>query len=283
MAGDAAYSRDWLLGGPAAQRPELSAPLHLKGGGPRQPRRAQLGTQAGRGLPGQLRVAGRPPGELGGPLLDLLRRQGLPGQAELRGPQAGDLLAEDPGRGRGLRARAARPAARSSPPPGCSPIRRKPLISRASSATMRRSVASIRLIRGPDRGAADRGYGRHLQLADPGEGAVDAAQGGVPVLLRRIAGRPRPGGRARPRSRSGGAGPPGDGGAAPAVAVGLVAGRDEQPGQLVVQGVPGRGGVQGDERDAVGDLQVNQPGWLRYRSPAHHAVPLRTGSVLDPF
>ena len=61
MAGDAAYSRDWLLGGPAAQRPELSAPLHLEGGGPRQPRRAQLGTQAGRGLPGQLRVAGWEP------------------------------------------------------------------------------------------------------------------------------------------------------------------------------------------------------------------------------
>src|SRR5689334_16603382 len=106
MAGDAAYSRDWLLGGPAAQRPELSAPLHLEGGGPRQPRRAQLGTQAGRGLPGQLRIAGRPPGELGGPRLDLLRWHGLPGQAELRGPQAGDLLAEDPGRSRGLRARA---------------------------------------------------------------------------------------------------------------------------------------------------------------------------------
>ena len=123
MAGDAAYSRDWLLGDPAAQRPELGPPLHLEGGRPRQPRRAQLGTQAGRGLPGQLRVAGGPAGELGGSLLDLLRRQGLPGQAELRGPQAGDLLAEDPGRGRGLGARApgqqpevpaARDAARSA-------------------------------------------------------------------------------------------------------------------------------------------------------------------------
>ena len=72
MAGDAAYCRDWLLGDPAAQRPELGTPLHLEGGGPRQPRRAQLGTQAGRGLPGQLRVAGGPAGELGGSLLDLL-------------------------------------------------------------------------------------------------------------------------------------------------------------------------------------------------------------------
>src|SRR5207253_6263756 len=88
LAGDAAYSRDWLLGDPAAQRPELGPPLHLERGRPRQPRRAQLGTQAGRGLPGQLRVAGGPTGEFSGALLDLLRRQGLPGQAELRGPQA---------------------------------------------------------------------------------------------------------------------------------------------------------------------------------------------------
>src|SRR4029077_1548437 len=56
---------------------------------------------AGRGppagcCPADARVAGRPPAESGGPRLDLLRRQGLPGQAELRGPQAGDLLAEDP-------------------------------------------------------------------------------------------------------------------------------------------------------------------------------------------
>ena len=113
MAGDAAYCRDWLLGDPAAQRPELGAPLHLEGGGPGQPRRAQLGAQAGRGLPGQLRVAGRAPGEFGGPLLDLLRRQGLPGQAELRGSQAGDLLAEDPGRV--IRSHSGKPRATDGP------------------------------------------------------------------------------------------------------------------------------------------------------------------------
>src|SRR5206468_9068586 len=109
---------------------------------------------------------------------------------------------------------------------------------------------------GPDRGAADRGYGRHLQLADPGEGAVDAAQGGVPVLLRRV-----PADlvqvAALGAGAEGAAGALDDGGADLLVAVGLVAGRDELPGQLVVQGVPGRWGVQGDERDAVGDLQVN--------------------------
>ena len=44
----------------------------------------------------------------------------------------------------------ARPASSPKcPPPGCSPIRRKPLISRASSATIRRSAASIRLIPAP--------------------------------------------------------------------------------------------------------------------------------------
>ena len=91
---------------PAAQRPELRAPLDLERGGPRQPGRPELGTQAGHGLPGQLRVAGSPAGEFGGPLLDPLRRQGLPGQAELYRPQAGDLLAEDSGRGGGLGARA---------------------------------------------------------------------------------------------------------------------------------------------------------------------------------
>jgi hypothetical protein len=45
-----------------------------------------------------------------------------------------------------------------------------------------------------------------------------------------------------------------DRGAHARVAVDLVAGRDELGGQLVVQGVPGRRGIQGDERDALGDL-----------------------------
>src|SRR2546429_1028641 len=103
MAGGAAYCRDWLLGDPAAQRPELGAPLHLEGGGPRQPRRAPLGAQAGRGLPCQLRGAGGLAGEFGGALPDLLRRQGLPGPAELRGPPAGDLLPEEPRPRRGPR------------------------------------------------------------------------------------------------------------------------------------------------------------------------------------
>src|SRR2546429_8341595 len=67
MAGGAAYSRDWLLGDPAAQRPELGPPLHLEGGRPRQPRRAQLGTQAGPGLSGPLPGARGPAGAVWGP------------------------------------------------------------------------------------------------------------------------------------------------------------------------------------------------------------------------
>jgi hypothetical protein len=48
-----------------------------------------------------------------------------------------------------------------------------------------------------------------------------------------------------------------DRGADRGVAVGFVAGRDELRRQLVVQGVPGRGGVQGDEGDPLGDVEVN--------------------------
>src|SRR4029077_14002220 len=93
---------------------------------------------------------------------------------------------------------------------------------------------------GADGGAADRGYGRHLHLADPGEGAVDAAEGGVPVLLGRVAAdlvqvaALRPGAEGAARAAD-------HGGAYLPIAVGLVAGRDELARQLVVQGVPGRG------------------------------------------
>src|SRR6266571_3932187 len=99
---------DWLLRNPPAQRPELGPPLDLERRGPRQPGRPQLDPQARGGLPGQLGITGGPAGQFGGSRLDLLRRQGLPGQAQLHRAQAGDLLAEDARRRRGLGARAPR-------------------------------------------------------------------------------------------------------------------------------------------------------------------------------
>src|SRR6266567_1937559 len=255
MADRAWIRPDWLLGDPAAQGPELRASLYLQRGGPRQPGRPELGAQARRGLPGQLRVAGRAAGEFGGPRLDLLRRHGLPGQAELHGAAARYLLAEDAGRRGGLRARAPGqqpevPAARMQPDP--QEAADQPGVLGHDAQVGREHQVDP----GPDRGAADRGYGWHLQLADSGEGPVDAAEGRVPAFLHRV-----PADLVQVTALGPGAeraaGAPDDRGPDGGIAVGLVAGRDELRGQLVVQRVPGRGRVQGDERDALGDVQIN--------------------------
>src|SRR5207244_829247 len=123
-----------------------------------------------------------PAGEFGGPLLDPLRRQGLPGQAKLHGPQAGYLLAEDPGRGCGLGAR----------PPGQQPevpaawVQPDPQEAADQPGVLGDDAqvgGEHQVDPSPDRGAADRGYGRHLQLPGPGKGPVDTAEGFIAVLL----------------------------------------------------------------------------------------------------
>jgi hypothetical protein len=255
MAGRARCERDWLLRDPPAQGPQLSTALDLERGGPRQRRRAQLGAQARRSLPGQLRVTGRPAASSAArssTCSDGRASQASPSCAarrpEISAPKMPAAAAASA---------PARPASRPKwPPPGCSPIRRKPLISRASSATMRRSVASIRLIPAPTAAPRTAAMVGHLQLADPGEGPVDTAEGGVPALLYRVAAdlvQVAPLGSGAERA----VGAPDDRGSDRGVPVHLVTGRDELPGQLVVERIPGRGCVEGDEGDAIGDVEVN--------------------------
>ena len=80
-----------------------------------------------------------------------------------------------------------RPSSALWPPPGCSPIGMKPEMIFASRATMRTSVASIRLSPAPTAPPRTAATGGRLELADTGEGAIDRPEPRVYLGVRRIA------------------------------------------------------------------------------------------------
>src|ERR1035441_8504942 len=223
----------------AAEGPELGAALDFEGRGPGQPGRAELGSQAGGGLPGQLRVPGGPAGQFGG-------RGGLLGAGAAGEPRE-------------------RPPARVQADPE----------EAADQPGVLGDDAQVggehQVDPGADRGAANRGDGRPLQLAAPGEGPVDAAEGGVPPFFRRVAAQLLQLASLGPRAERA-AGPADHGGPDGPVAVRRLAGLDELVRQLVVQGVPGRGRVQRDERDALANLKIDHGGSISGQQYLRSAV-----------
>ena len=125
----------------AAQRPHLGPALGVEGHGPGGRRRPQLLAGRAHRAPGQRRVPGGLARQLQRSRLHLVRRrsasQAMPSCAA-RAPVIGSpntlaaIVASRPAR---------RPESAKWPPPGCSPMRRKPAAIFASRATMRRSVA----------------------------------------------------------------------------------------------------------------------------------------------
>ncbi len=239
---------------PATQGPHLRRPFGVEGQRPGRGGRAQFVTEGAGGPAGQLGVGAGPGGQVLGPGLDGAVGNGLPGDAEVGGPPAGELVAEETEGRRRLPARRP-PRQHEEPAAGVE--------ADAEEAGQEPGIVGDdpevggegQVDAGPHRPAPDGGHRRRLELADPGERPVDDRQVRMGRLAERVGAgagqRVAVGPGAEVRS------PGHHHGADVGVAVDLLAGLDQVGGHGRRQGVAAVLGGQGDDGDGAVDGKLD--------------------------